>query len=347
VPEPARLFLLLALLAGCGSRTELPTGSGVVRGDAGAPVDADATIHCGAPLPPVDCRAAPWVLFDFSDGATELSTIYALRSDGTGGHAVTLPHGPGYYPSVSPDGTKLLYVTAFPETSDGGDDTSLYLYDFATGCESLVVTANGLAYSALSPDGTTIAYSADYGLYAIGADGSNDRPLVVGSDTAGGYGHPAFTADSQTVVYGGLGFIGSIGTNGSDNQMLLVGVLESFLYPNMAFSPDYSEIVTGIFCSQDSPFDLLVFPWASLGSTPCASGRVLVADVVESSSFNMGASDPSWGPTGLIAYGAGSDVYLVPAGGGAPTNLTTGLTGDAGTSTASDPVWAPPCAPVP
>jgi hypothetical protein len=129
--------------------------------------------------------------------------------------------------------------------------------------------------------------------------------------------------------------------------MLLVGILQSFLYPNMAFSPDYSQIVTGTYCSEESPLDLLVFPWASLATTPCASGVVLLANVEESSSFNMGANDPSWGPTDLIAYGAGSDVYLIPAGGGSPRNLTTGLTGDAGIVTASDPVWAPPCTPVP
>ena len=59
------------------------------------------------------------------------------------------------------------------------------------------------------------------------------------------------------------------------------------------------------------------------------------------------ANDPSWGSNGLIAYESYPDVYVIPAGGGTPTDLTASMTGDAGTVTAQDPVWAPACAQVP
>jgi Tol biopolymer transport system component len=269
-----------------------------------------------------------------------------MRADGTQLHAVPLPHSPAYYPSVSPDGTKLLYTTSFVPTSDGGNDTALYLFDFASQTALLVVSSFSMSYSALSPDLQTVAYSANYGLYAIGADGTNNRSLVVGSPGNGAYGHPTFASDSKTILYGTLGVVGSVESDGTNNQTLLTGVVGSFWYPNPAFSPDYSQIAVGIFCDQTSPFDLLVFQYASLAETACSSGTVLTT-VSESSAENMGATDPSWGPTGLIAYGSYSDVWVIPATGGTPTNVTSKLTGDAGAFTASDPVWAPACAAVP
>ncbi len=321
--------LALSLLA-CGART--PLDAGAAAGEA-----------AGSQSPA--CDRAPWLLFDV-DGDGADSTIYAMRADGTELHPVPLPHAPALYPSVSPDGMKLLYVTYYPTTVDGGDDSNLYVYDFANGTATLVVTAPELAYSALSPDGQTIAYAAGYTLYAIGSDGTNNRALLSGTDVTTGYGHPAFARDSQTIVYGALGTIGSIRADGSDGVTLLTGVVGSFEYPNMAFSPDYTEIVTGIFCSPTAPQALIVFPYAALPGEACASGTVL-ADVNESSSFNMGANDPSWGPNGLIAYGANADVYVIPAAGGTPSPLTRALTGDAGLLTASDPVWAPACAAIP
>ncbi len=115
------------------------------------------------------------------------------------------------------------------------------------------------------------------------------------------------------------------------------------LYPNAGFSPDRRRLAVGVDCDPTSLPAIAVFDWASLPA-PCASGQV-VAQVSESSAFN-GANDPSWGPTGLIAYGSDSDVYVVPATGGTPTDVTQGLT-DAGMLTAEEPVWAPGCVVVP
>ncbi len=337
---PGRTTALLALGLGvaCGTRTGLdaPVGS------QGSARDASSD---GAPGT-VDCRAPPWILFDLSnESAGGVATIYAMRADGSEVHRVPLPESPALYPSVSRDGTKLLYVSNAPDAGDGGG-AGLFLYDFATRSSTLVVTAAEIDYSAISPDGQTIAYTAGYSLDAVAPDGTDIRSLLVGSDTTTGYGHPAFTADSRAIVYGALGVIGAIDVDGTNNQTLLTGIVGSFEYPNMAFSPDYTQIVTGIFCNQESPLALLIFPYASLPGEACTSGRVLV-DVSASAALNMGANDPSWGPTGLIAYGSNADVYVIPATGGTATNLTAKLTGDAGTITASDPVWAPPCTPVP
>jgi hypothetical protein len=156
-----------------------------------------------------------------------------------------------------------------------------------------------------------------------------------------GYGHPTF-ADSQTVVYVTGGAVGAIGIDGSGNRTVL-SQSATQLYPNVGFSPDHQRLAAGVLCDQSLTPALVVYDWASLPAA-CSSGQVL-AQVDESSSFN-GANDPSWGPTGLIAYGSDSDVYVISASGGTPTNFTQGLT-DAGMVTAEEPVWAPGCVVVP
>jgi hypothetical protein len=288
----------------------------------------------------------PWLVFDTRSTMGGPQTMYAMRADGSEGHFVQLPHAPAYFPSVSPDGTELLYATPLGADAGGGapnaPDSALYAYDLVGHTERLLITTQGLTYSALSPDRRTVAYVSTYSLHVASPGGANDRTLLAGPNGDGtGYGHPTF-ADSQTVVYVTGGAIGAIGIDGSGNR-ILVSQSATQLYPNAAFSPDHQRLAAGVLCDPASTPALVVYDWASLPA-PCSSGRVL-AQVTESSSFN-GANDPSWGPTDLIAYGSGTDVYVIQAGGGTPTNVTQGLT-DAGMLTAEEPVWAPGCVIVP
>ena len=324
----------LALVAACGARTGLEA-----EGGGGAkPVSFAA-----CPQPPL-----PWLLFDLSDETPGgKSGIYAMRGDGTAGHRLTLPHSPAFFPSVSPDGSKLLYATF--ETPDAGGATGralLYLYDLAGRAATLVVTTPDLTYSALSQDGQTVAYVNGYSLHDVAPDGTNDRTLLAGPNGDGsGYGHPTF-ADSRTILYGTGGIVGAIGVDGSNGETLLTTIPGGLQYPNASLSPDRRQLVVGAFCDPSSPDALRIFSFASLPGATCASGQVLV-DVSESASPNNGANDPSWGPDGLIAYGSGQDVYVIDASGGTPTNMTAALTGDGGLHAASDPVWAPGCAVLP
>jgi hypothetical protein len=183
-----------ALVAACGARTGL-----------------DAS----PPAPPVTfagCHQQPWLLFDLSDANNpESEGIYAMRADGSDPHPLTLPHSPAYFPSVSPDGGHLLYATF--QGQDAGGGALLYLYDFASRTASLVVQTPQLTYSALSPDGQTVAYVNGYSLHDVAPDGSNDRTLLAGPNSDGsGYGHPTFF-DSSTILYGTGGIVGSIGVD--------------------------------------------------------------------------------------------------------------------------------------
>lgn len=331
---------VLALIAACGARTGLIAQDAGAT-DAGEP-DAPVSFDAGCP------QSQPWLLFDVLDySGTASGGIYAMRADGTAGHAVTLPHGPAFFPSVSPGGSKLLYATSlYPDGGyDGGNDSALYVYDFASQTSTLVAQTQELTYSALSPDGKTVAYVSGYTLRDIASDGTNDLALLVGPNGCGtGYGHPVF-ADSSTIVYGTGGIIGAIGIDGSGNQTLLTAIPGSFQYPNPAFSPDYQRIVMGAFCDPASADALRIYAYATLAETTCESGQLLV-DVSNGAASNM-ANNPSWSPGGLIAYGSGQDVFVIDASGGTPTNMTAGLTGDGGTLAAADPVWAPACAPIP
>jgi Tol biopolymer transport system component len=332
-------FALIVLAVACGSRTGLLAGSGPSgsSGSSSGSVSFDA--GCPEPL---------WLLFNLRDdtGTSPMTGIYAMRADGTGGHMVSLPHSPALNPSVSPDGSKLLYATYMVPTEDGGVDSILYSFDLASQVATAVVTTTDLTYSALSPDGKTVSYVSDFDLRAIDADGTQDRLLLGGPNNGTGYGHPVFEPDSHTVVYGTGGVIGAIGADGSNNQTLLEAIPGSFQYPNPAFSPDYQRIVVGLICDQDSPEDTLrLYAFSSLPGATCDSGSILT-DVTEGSSPNS-ANDPSWGANGLIAYASGPDVFVIDPSGGTPENMTAGLTGDAGIVTASDPVWAPGCAQIP
>jgi hypothetical protein len=335
MPRWTTLLGVVALLPACGARTGLDLG-------AGRPTPPPITFDAGCPEGDLT-----WLLFDIiGDRGFASAGVHAMRANGTAEHKVSLPHSPALFPSVSPDGSKLLYATCLPVDAGGVNNSALYLYDFGSGLEKLVVTTTDLTYSALSPDGKTVAYVTDYSLHAIAPDGTNDRTLLAGPNGCGtGYGHPTFTTDPHTVVYATGGIIGSIDIDGLGNMTLLTAIPGSFQYPNPAFSPDHTQIVVGLFCDQASPDALRVYPYASLPGATCLSGQVLV-NVTEGSAPNM-ANDPSWGPSGLIAYGSGADVFTIPASGGTPTNMTATLTGEGGAVTASDPVWAPPCAQIP
>jgi Tol biopolymer transport system component len=328
----------LALTA-CGARTGLFV-----------PASTDVTPDAATDAPiAASCSKPAWLLFDVSQpGPTGGLRIYAMRADGSELHPVTLPNGPGIFPSVSPDGTKLLYTSYPPPDAGlpGGDDSALYAYDFASGTSTLVLTTQGLTYSALSPDGRTVAYVSSYSLHDAASDGMHDVTLLSGPDpnSGTGFGHPTFAADSRTILYGAGGFLGSIGVDGTGNQTLLSIMPGSFQYPNAAFSPDYTQVAVGALC-QSGEQAMRVYAVASLPGATCESGRVLT-DVNFGASPNE-ANDPSWGSNGLIAYESYPDVYVIPASGGTPTDLTESMTGDAGTVTAQDPVWAPACAQVP
>jgi hypothetical protein len=319
-----RFLWLLLFVVSCGARTDL---GGVSKGNA-------------------PCTKAPWVLFDYSEGSGY--RIAAIRSDGTDFHIAIAD---GFQPNVSPDGASVLYIT--------GDDQneSLVLLDLASQHKRTVATTSivpphtGFGKAAVSYDNQWIAFGNSPDLHLAKFDGSGDHVLVAGPYEAGccpwSYGHPQFSADSSLVYYSTIGRLSSIHVDGSGNQLLyqdefFSSSVPGFVFPNVSLSPSGKKLVAHVACDVSA---LRIYDVTSLpASDPCAVGTKLVETGISQASNE--ASNPSWGPTDLVAWNEDKDVMLIASSGGAKTNLTSAVTTGAGAS-AADPVWAPGCANIP
>ena len=311
-------------LASCGSRTGLDDS--VRRTDGGAADAAD-----------VRTCPAPWVLFNYvaphPGSPTNPLQIYALRADGTDGHVVALPRSDGqaFYPSTSPDGASLVYAD--------GALSHLFVYRFADGTERTLATRGPTGFGSLSPDGRTAVYGNGNYLFVVGVDGVPPMRLLVdaASTPTGGAGYPTFLSDSQTVVFAEGGAVQSIRVDGSARRTLVTDRSGgTFLNPTL--SPDRRQLAAVVSC-DGATSELRVWSVASLPAD-CATGRVVTAVPSNVSYYVL-----AWGPTGLIAFGSGHDVMLVPAAGGTSTNLTATLTGRE--ASATSPTWVEGCVQLP
>jgi Tol biopolymer transport system component len=303
------LFLSAALATACGGRSDLATSL--------------------SPGQERDC-GAPWLLFTWipvSAPDTSGSRIYAERADGTEGHVLALPHPDAAYPSATPDGTGLLYADASLD--------QLYLYDFAGKTERQLATMGVVGFGSVSPDGQTVVYGDGNDLFVVGVDGPpDDVTLVPGYDLpTGAAGYPVFLPDSQTVVFGAGGEVESIRIDGSGMTTLLSDeAIETF--PNPALSPDREELAAVVSCDGVT-YEVRTYPLASLPA-PCETGKV--ATEVSGSPVYY---DLAWGPTGLIAYSGGVEVFVVSASGGAPADFSGVMT------EADEPTWVSGCVALP
>ena len=320
----ASLFAVAGIVAACGSRTGLDVVA--ARTDGSTADVADARV-CGA----------PWVLFNYvaprPGSTTNALQIYALRADGTDGHVVALPRpdGQAFYPSTTPDGASLLYTD--------GDVGHLYAYRVADRTERTLPTMGRTGFGSLSPDGRTLVYGNGNYLFTVGIDGVPALRLLVdaASTPTGGAGYPTFLSDSQTVVFGEGGAVQSIRIDGTARRSLVTD-RSGGTFLNPALSPDRRELAAVVSCDGTTSA-LRVWSVASLPAA-CDAGRVVTTVPANGPYYVL-----AWGPTGLIAYGAGHDVLRVPAAGGTATNLTATLTGPL--SSATSPTWVEGCVAVP
>jgi len=334
------------LVLGCGARSSLDSPSRASRPDAsaaGAPThdaSADAVPSLATEAGPTPGDAAcssPWVLFALttigSEGGITARQIYARRSDGTGSHVVALPHPYPVTPSVSPDGTALVYTV---DTYD-----HIYVHRFTDGSDVELAISGTTLDPVLSPDGSRVAYDDGHSVWLAPTDGSSAPKLLVqgGAGPAGGVKRPVFTLDSKRVVFAATAAVESVALDGTDLRTV-VSTPASATHDIPAFSPDGASILTSASCDGAS-YALRVFP---VSSSPAGCGNSTV--VLAVSSWAAEYSRPAWGPDGLVAYADETgDVIVTTVSGGAPATFTHDLTSGQ-IATATDPTFAPACTPL-
>ena len=346
----------LALALGCGSRTALEVTAAApalaAHVDAG-PVDAgradakraDASSEATPASTPdaSDAHAsdggcgATWLLFALttigSEGGVTGRSIYARRVDGTGGHVVALPYPLPISPSVSADGSALVYSV---ETYG-----HIYIHDFTRETDTDLPVGGTTLDPVVSPDGAHVAYDDGYNVWLAPSDNSATPTLLAGAhdSPAGERTLPAFTADSQRVVFAAPGTVDSVALDGS-GRTTLVGPTGGEGDVIGAFSPDFQGLAVSLAC-DGADYALRTFPVASLPA-PCDAGSVIVAVTPWIASY----SRPAWGPDGLFAFAdEEGNLMLVTGEGSSITNFGGDLTGGQIGSAAS-PAFAPACTPL-
>lgn len=126
--------------------------------------------------------------------------LWAMDVDGTNRRPLYVAPEDQWYPSLSPDKTKLLFATSQPPTG-----RSIHVMDIATGAVRTLFDHSAASFDsapAWSPDGNRIAFESDLDgdmdIYVMNADGSNVRPLTSNGNWDEG---PAWSPDGTRIAF--------------------------------------------------------------------------------------------------------------------------------------------------
>lgn len=261
------------------------------------------------------------------------SAIYTIRPDGTGTEKVSgcppLPCGALFHPSWSPDGRRLAFSRDDPD--DGTTDLWIVNADGTglsrlTDCPGQATTGPiqarrpcGDVDPAWSPDGTTIAFTRNFGLYTVHADGSGLRELV--ADVSGA-STPSWSPDGNRITFSQTARRDRIYVINADGSGLVQLTDEpSGSGPGApAWSPDGSRIAFFSTPRTDGGFvgEVWVMNPDGSGMTRLFEGSCCVEDW----------NGPVWSPNGTrIAFGldqgGGGQLIVVQAHGSGSIVLTS------------------------
>ena len=273
--SPAARLALLLLAVACGVVfTSLRAGRASAQE---APQDKilyymlDATVHVMNPdgtgdqnlghgHSPAWSPDAQQIVFSANPDGPETTLIYKMNADGT--NRVRLSDGyQDYYPSYSPDGAKIIFVServdpSFPPGDDLGHTQRLFVMN-PDGTDEHKLFTSGLRSEhspVYSPDGSLIAFvgmtrsstgTSEYNVYVVNADGTGMRKLTNYQGFAIDPGDTlAFTPDGQHVVFSqnrDLKSISLVGFEGGAAPVGLTATTDREEY-SPSFSPDGAKL---------------------------------------------------------------------------------------------------------
>ena len=274
------------------------------------------------------------------DGAWSANTgesglLLTRRGSGEMQAMADVPGGAETFPSFSPDGRSLAFVS----WQTGGVDTDLYVVRLteayqADGEPERLTSGMRLVHSPVwTPDGREIIFSAagdaDQGLWRVAASGASAaRRLVM---VGGGAWSPSISSDGQRLVYehrtmrSSLWRVGVGAPDGAAERITSSTRGEAW--------PSYSPDGTRIAFSSDRSGSLEIWMADADGS-----GSVKMTSLEQ---FSVG---PEWSPDGRwIVFQSsgetGSQLYVVGAAGGVSRPLTDGQEDELQPSWSPDGEW--------
>ena len=247
--------------------------------------------------------------------------IYVMNADGSMQTRLTTHEADDEWPSMSPDGTQIVFISNRDEPNrgscmlTGGCNSDVYVINTdGTGLTRLTDSPNAEMFPMWSPDGTQIAFMRENDIYKMNLDGSNQINLT-NDDLPNLY--PIWMPDGQQIVLlsardGSFQFY-TMNADGSDLQMMDSGLPPSTSPKNfnLAFGKDGQIYIR---------FDDL---WHSMEDSGSALGEF-----------------PMWSPDGTkIAFHSDRDgnmeIYVINADGSGFTRLTNNEAED------NYPTWSP------
>lgn len=255
--------------------------------------------------------------------------VYVVEPDGTGLRSFgdfAQTEGVVLNPwEWSPDGTKIALVgTAYAPLLEGGANYDIYVMNAdgtslvnLTGGPTDIESGASELNPRWSPDGQSIAFDGDDGLYVIDADGSNLRRMADGQQGA-------WSPDGQTLAFQGRNAAIQIIASDGTREMQLTQGLDLAELPT--WSPDGTKLAfLGVLGDEKEIYVV----------NADGSGLTRITDAPTND-----VGSPKWSPDGkrLVFQAAADgnwDIHVVNADGTNQTNITN-QPGDE-----NSPAWSP------